>query len=134
VLYDNGKGEFKHPLLNEAEKVPYEFLSAGDFDHALTGYKNLLAADSKDNSINEGNLNEQGYDLLRQKKFKLSMDVFKINTLLYPNSANVYDSYAEACMENGDKELAIINYKKSLALNPENKQAVKMLEELQSKK
>ena len=134
VLYENGKGEFKHPLLNEAEKVPYEFLLAGDFDHALTGYKNILAADPKDNSVNEGNLNQHGYDLLRQKKFKLSMDVFKVNTLLYPNSANVYDSYAEACMESGDKELAIVNYKKSLSLNPENKQTVKMLEELQSKK
>ena len=134
VLYENCKGEFKHPMLSEAEKVPYEFLLIGDFDHALAGYKNLLAADPKDNSINEGNLNQQGYNLLRQKKIKLSLDVFKINMLLYPNSANVYDSYAEACMENGDKELAIVNYKKSLSLNPENKQAAKMLEELQSKK
>lgn len=134
VLYENGKGEFNHPLLNDNEKVPYEFLLAGDFDHALNAYKNLLTVDPKDESVNEGNLNRQGYDLLRQRKLKLSLDVFKINTLLYPSSANVYDSYAEACAENGDKELAIVNYKKSLSLNPENKNAVNALEALQSKK
>ncbi len=135
VFYDGDKpGKLEHPLLSENDIVPYEYLLAGDFDHALAGYKSLLTNDPKDQSVNEGNLNSQGYDLLRSDKKKLALDLFKINLLLYPNSSNVYDSYAEACMENGDKALAITNYKKSLSLNPENKQAMKMLEKLQSKK
>ncbi len=132
---DDGKpGEFIRPLLVEGEKVPYEFLLDGDFDKALAGYKTLLKNDPNDQSVNEGNLNGQGYDLMRSGKNKLAQDVFRINMSLYPNSANVYDSYAEACMKNGDTELAIANYKKSLSLNPENNNAVKMLEELQDKK
>jgi len=138
VLLYNNEGEqpatFEHPKLSEADLVPYEYLLAGDFDKALAGYKALLKADAKDESINEDNLNRQGYDLLQSGKNKLALDVFKINTLLYPASANVYDSYAEACMKNGDTRLAIVNYKKSLSLNPDNPNAVKMLSELESKK
>jgi len=132
LFYDGDKpGKFIHPKLTDAEKIPYEFLLADDFDNALLGYKTLLMANAKDESVSEENLNGQGYNLLRQNEMKLALDIFKINILLYPKSANAYDSYAEACMKNGDKELAIANYKKSLALNPENINAEKMLEELQ---
>jgi cytochrome c-type biogenesis protein CcmH/NrfG len=39
---------------------------------------------------------------------------------MFPQSANVYDSLAEAYMAHNDKELSIANYKKSLELNPNN--------------
>ena len=57
----------------------------------------------------------------------------KLNVEFYPESANTYDSLAEAYMKSGDNKLAIINYKKSLELNPNNSNAVerlKVLEEL----
>ena len=44
-----------------------------------------------------------------------------------PNAWNVYDSLAEAYMANGEKDLAIANYKKSLELNPNNASAVAAL-------
>jgi cytochrome c-type biogenesis protein CcmH/NrfG len=50
---------------------------------------------------------------------------------LYPQSANVYDSLGEAHMTDGQKKLAIQNYKKSLELNPDNNNAKEMLEKLQ---
>jgi len=43
-----------------------------------------------------------------------------VNVEVYSNFTNVYDSLGEAHMANGDKTLAIKNYKKSLALNPQN--------------
>jgi D-alanyl-D-alanine-carboxypeptidase/D-alanyl-D-alanine-endopeptidase len=49
---------------------------------------------------------------------------------MYPNSFNTYDSLAEAYMERGDREAAIQNYRKSLALNPDNTNAVQMLKKL----
>ena len=51
----------------------------------------------------------------------------------FPNSWNVYNSLAEAYLENSDKELAIQNFKKSLELNPDNKDAKKQLKKLQAK-
>ncbi|MGH9906168.1 MAG: DUF3471 domain-containing protein [Pyrinomonadaceae bacterium] len=48
-------------------------------------------------------------------------------------TSNTYDSLGEAYMVNGDKELAIQNYKKSLELNPQNTNAVDMIKRLESK-
>jgi Flp pilus assembly protein TadD len=64
------------------------------------------------------------------KKLGEAIAVFKLNVELYPGSWNVYDSLAEAYMNNGDKELAIANYEKSLALNPENANGAAMLKKL----
>ena len=55
----------------------------------------------------------------------------KINVALYPDAFNAYDSLGEAYMNHGNTELAIANYQKSLELNPENKNAVTMLEKLE---
>ena len=134
LVNNDGKQEFTHPKISADKKVPYEFLLAGDFNNALKGYQALMKADPKDQSVNEGNLNNQGYESLSAGKTKLALDVFKINTLLYPSSANVYDSYAEACAKNGDDGLAIANYKKALAIDPKKESAIKMLAELQKKK
>jgi hypothetical protein len=50
---------------------------------------------------------------------------------MFPASFNTYDSLAEAFMISGNKELAIENYKKSIAFNPNNSNGIKMLEKLQ---
>ena len=55
---------------------------------------------------------------------------FKLNVEMYPNSFNTYDSLAEAYMERGDREAAIQNYRKSLALNRDNTNAVQMMKKL----
>lgn len=49
-------------------------------------------------------------------------------------SANVYDSLAEAYALNGDQELAIKNYEKSLALDPQNANAVEQIKKLRGDK
>ena len=53
-----------------------------------------------------------------------------MNVEAYPQSANVYDSLGEAYMDAGNKPLAIVNYQKSLELNPKNRGAVVMLQKL----
>lgn len=80
--------------------------------------------------IGEETLNSLGYDLLRNKKKADAILIFFQNTKDYPNSANVWDSLAEAYMENGDKELAIRYYEKSLELNPQNSNAEDQLKKL----
>ncbi len=56
--------------------------------------------------------------------------VFKLNTEEYPQSANAFDSLGEAYMVSGDKERAIMNYQRSLDLNPQNSNAVERLKRL----
>jgi tetratricopeptide (TPR) repeat protein len=64
------------------------------------------------------------------KKLPEAIAYFKLNAELYPNSSNVYDSLGEAYMANGDKELAMTNYKKSLEPDPKNTNATEALKKL----
>jgi tetratricopeptide (TPR) repeat protein len=75
-------------------------------------------------------LNYAAYKLISMKKYKEAISLLKMNVELYPDSYNVYDSLGEAYMLNGDKKLAIQNYKKSLELNPKNENAKKMIQKL----
>jgi len=99
-------------------------------DAAVQQYGELKTTQSSAYNFDEGELNALGYQLLQAKKVKEALRVFQLNVEAYPQSGNVYDSLAEAYMNNGDKQLAIENYQKSLQLDPSNKNAVEMLKRL----
>jgi tetratricopeptide (TPR) repeat protein len=101
---------------SEAEKLIYSTL-----DNIL--YKNLMG---------ELDINLLGYQFMSDKKYGTAISIFKYNTEKFPASFNVWDSLGEAYMENGNKKLAIINYKTSLELNPENDNAVRMIEKMKN--
>jgi tetratricopeptide (TPR) repeat protein len=82
--------------------------------------------------VTEIQLNNLGYRLLGVKKVREAIEIFKLNTEAYPQSANVYDSLGEAYMKNGDKELAIRNYQRAVELNPQNTNAIEMLKKLRA--
>jgi CubicO group peptidase (beta-lactamase class C family) len=75
--------------------------------------------------LDEPTINRVGYSLMNAKKYKEAIEVLKLNVETYPESANVYDSLAEAYMNNGDKELAITYYKKVLEMIPKDTKADK---------
>lgn len=55
---------------------------------------------------NAGEFNAYGYILLSAKQFTEAQNVFTLNTLLYPNDANVWDSLAELYTTISDNENA----------------------------
>ncbi|MCI0525100.1 MAG: hypothetical protein L0Y75_07535, partial [Acidobacteria bacterium] len=65
-------------------------------------------------------MNNVGYQLLGAGKMDEAIAVFKTNIDRYPNSANVYDSLAEAYEKNGKLELARPNYEKAVQLGQQN--------------
>ena len=83
-----------------------------------------------DNKIPEAQINSLGYYFLRDGKIDDAEKIFKLNIEEYPESFNVYDSYAEALMDKGDNEGAIANYKKSIAIDPHNLNAYDQLEKM----
>ncbi len=119
--------------INDETLVPFELLSAGKMEEALAGYRKIKLTAPGNASISEQRLNTLGYGLLRAKKVSEAIAIFKVNAEFYPASFNVYDSLADAYMANGDKEPAIVNYKKSLELNPKNTNAVEKLKQLEVK-
>ncbi len=78
-------------------------------------------------------INRKGYDLLREKKFEQAIEMFRLNTIVFPRSSNVFDSLGEGYMEAGDKKLALKNFEKSLQLDPENGNAAQMIKNLREK-
>ncbi|SDL31133.1 CubicO group peptidase, beta-lactamase class C family [Salinimicrobium catena] len=95
----------------------------------LAKYEKLKNDDTY--AINEGEMNQLGYQLLQNGKAKEAIEVFKINVAEFPDSWNTYDSLGEAYMEDRQKEKAIANYEKSIQMNPENENGKKMLKKMQ---
>jgi tetratricopeptide (TPR) repeat protein len=65
-------------------------------------------------------MNNLGYQLMGTGKMDEAIKVFKSNVERYPNSANVYDSLAEAYEKSGKIEIARPNYEKAVQLGQQN--------------
>ncbi|HEX9513214.1 MAG TPA: DUF2911 domain-containing protein [Puia sp.] len=66
----------------------------------------------------ENDLNQYGYTLLNDHQEDKAIEIFILNTQRHPKSANVFDSLGEAYAIKGDKKNAIVNFKKSISLDP----------------
>ena len=125
------KAVYEYKPKRGLQEMGLEAYQKGDFDlikKILIDFKNDPA--NKYYDI-EGDLNRFGYELLSAKNYDHAIKLFQMNVELYPESFNVYDSLAEAYMLKGEKELAVKFYKKSLELNPNNTNAVRMLEKME---
>jgi len=81
-----------------------------------------LRACQEANLFDEGDINNLGYEyLMTYEKPKRAESIFRVNTILYRNSANAYDSYGESLMINGDLEASHKNYQRAVNIAVENK-------------
>ncbi|MBO9611079.1 MAG: tetratricopeptide repeat protein [Dyadobacter sp.] len=81
--------------------------------------------------VSETAINSFGYKLMANPSE--AVKIFKLNTELYPNGFNTFDSYGECLMKLDRKKEAIAAYQKSLALNPQNTNARTVLTTLQAR-
>jgi tetratricopeptide (TPR) repeat protein len=69
----------------------------------------------------EWDINTLGYQYLMElNKPEIGLCILKSNTVHFPTSPNVFDSYAEALKINGDIEAALENYQKAVDVATEN--------------
>ncbi|MCD2422179.1 beta-lactamase family protein [Niabella pedocola] len=85
-------------------------------------------------TLDEGELNFYGLKLFEDHKSELALEVLKLNTLLFPESFNTYDSYAEVLLKVNRKEAALSMYRKSVQLNPKNENAINIIRTIDPKK
>lgn len=94
----------------------------------------VMVNESKKNEIkcghSEDDITTWGYSYLEKGDTEKAIEIFKLNVLLYPDKWNTYDCLGEAYLKAGQIQLALINYKKSLKLNPKNDNAVKVLDKI----
>ena len=82
----------------------------------------------------EDSLNNFGYEILEKNDAASAIQVFQLNAELYPQSANVWDSLAEAYMKSGDMRKARENYEKALTLDPKDNNAKERLKKINETK
>lgn len=115
----------KYPMQMEL----YSVLEGKGISGLESDLKKIL--ESNGFEYNDMHLNMFGYELMNDNQIDKAIEVFMLNTKLFPKIANTWDSLAEAYMNNGDKEKAITYYKKVLEMQPGNENAKKMIEKLQ---
>ncbi len=103
-------------------------------ERAYSHFQEVKRSNELSYNFNINQLNGLGYYYINKQKLEEAKAVFKLNAELYPDDANVYDSYAETFMHSGDNKNAIIFYKKSLELSPENTNAIEMLKRIENEK
>jgi predicted alpha/beta superfamily hydrolase len=99
---------------------PSEKTLAGGMKAVQEHFKKLSARYKYTVLPSESLMNQLGYELLSGGKKDEAIAVFELNVKQNPNSANVYDSLAEAYEKNGQLDLAEINYEKAVQLGTRN--------------
>ncbi len=78
--------------------------------------------------VTESGLNDQGYELFLGGSTAQAVKVFRRSVEYFPESANAYDSLGEALAAQGELELAISSYERTLQLAPGAAHATNALE------
>lgn len=117
-------------LMFLGEKRFIEILNQKGVAKAVKAFEEARKRNPRSLYFDERKMNGTAYRYLRDGKIKEAIELFKLNVSAYPDSWNTYDSLAEAYQADGDKELAIHYYERSLKLNPGNSNAAERLKEL----
>ncbi len=123
-----------HAGTNPRVAAQQEFLRlarAGQIKEATSLFEKEEKATPKNLLLPENGLNRFGYEIL-PKSAENAIALFQLNARLHSESSNVYDSLGEAYAAAGRKDEAIRAYRRSLELNPQNKNAADKLKALQA--
>jgi tetratricopeptide (TPR) repeat protein len=82
----------------------------------------------------ERSLDDFGDELVELGNRNAAIEIFRLNTIQFPESGDAWESLAESCDEAGRKELASIYYRKAVEVDPNNDRALAKLVELEGKK
>ena len=78
----------------------------------------------------ENTINRLGYAFLQEKDPSSAVVLFKLNTRVYPDSANAWDSLGDGYEAANDVQDARMAYARSVELNPDNEHAKRELVKL----
>jgi tetratricopeptide (TPR) repeat protein len=102
----------------------------GKITEAVEIYEKFKKLNPDQIFFDEATFNNLGYQNIQTGKLKEAIKILKMNANSYPHSANTWDSLAEACMSDGNNEMAIKYYRKALEVLPNDTTASDQLKEL----
>ncbi len=111
----------------------YTIRNKNGIDSAINFYNFNKLKDNDTYDFREQELNLLGYKLWSIKKINEAIEIFKLNVTAYPLSSNAHESLGEAYLERGDKQMAAESFNKSLSMDPQNSDAIRMLKKINNK-
>ncbi len=118
--------EIKYSIANDIKPI----IDKEGIDAGFKAYAKIKAEKAEKYIIDESELNSLGYHYMGKNEMDKAIAVFQKNIKEYPDAFNPYDSMGEAYRKHGDNKKSILNYKKSVELNPANSGALIALEEM----
>jgi len=105
--------------VNAAHSVPKQNILVTIDEPGGAAKASAILADARKRDPNarpftEGIVNLIGYEHLQEGDKKGAIEIFKLNTVAYPNSPNTYDSLSDAYVADGQSDQAIQNAEKAL--------------------
>jgi len=123
---------FDQPKKSISETLLKTILNKGA-TAAVAEYRQLKSANAATYDFSESELNGLGYNLLQTNRIKDAIEIFKLNVEMFPASSNPYDSLGEAYLADNQKDLALVNYKKAVELDPKNVAAAQAVARIEGK-
>ena len=114
-----------------SEPLTHTIMESG-IEAAIEQFHALKKDQPDSYDFGENQLNMLGYQLLWREMNEAAIEIHKLNTRVYPDSANPYDSLGEAYMANGNTALAIESYERALERNPDIPSAIEALKKLRT--
>jgi len=129
--YDGLRFIFDYYLLDATEK---DFTDSSDLIafKLKTHYANVSEKMGYMNTAPEALINYFAHEALGKQQYNKAKALFALNIQWYPESINVYDSYADYYLEQKDTTNAITNYQKALQIK-DNAETQKKLDILTTK-
>ena len=125
--HDGVKYYFKK--LAKDEKTPSEYLDDNEYEKALLAFKTIKERDSLNPTVQESYLRRMANNLVDVEKYDKAIQVYKINTELYPKHSRAFSALAFGYWQKKDTVNTLKYYNKALEINPENVWALRFFKE-----
>jgi len=109
-LRDNIEEIAKLNRLPKINDVLFKIIQQQDIESAISEYHNLKETQPEAYNFSVSQLNGLGYQLLGIQKIQEAIAIFKLNTDMFPEDGNAYDSLGDAYLANNDTINAIKAY------------------------
>ena len=118
--------EYFHAVIDQVETA----LASDDAADVIQGLVNKHRDNSEITSTIESRLNAAGYGAAFADDLDRAERVLALNTELFPDSANTWDSLAEIVLHTGDRDRSLELYRKALEVDPEFSNAANQIEKI----
>jgi TolA-binding protein len=115
---------------HEAEAAQLDDYWGQDAPTLAAAFREIESPSEELSTFIEQHINRAGYTLVAEEDMEAAIAAFAANVETFPESANSYDSLAEAYLTVGDRDSAIAWYRKALEVDPTFANAADMLRQI----